>query len=186
MPSEIPHIIPRIKNGDYAVKSHLMLEGYVQESVNMETMQPLVALNEFLLSRASFSGMLELESYINGILFNHYRLDGLLVATPTGSSAYNISAGGSLVYPSCRNILLTPICAHALTQRPIILNDEFMITFKFKTAGTLICDGQQRVSISQGSVICIKAAPHNANLVELDSNSYFVRLRDKFGWGQLD
>lgn len=186
MPSEIPHIIPRIKNGDYAVKSHLMLEGYVQESVNMETMQPLVALNEFLLSRASFSGMLELESYINGILFNHYRLDGLLVATPTGSSAYNISAGGSLVYPSCRNILLTPICAHALTQRPIILNDEFMITFKFKTAGTLICDGQQRVSISQGSVICIKAAPHKANLVELDSNSYFVRLRDKFGWGQLD
>ncbi len=186
MPDSIKDIIPRIKSGDYEIKKHLMLEGYVQDSVGMETMQPLVALNEFLLSRAGFSGMLELEAYINGILFNHYRLDGLLVATPTGSSAYNISAGGSLVYPSCRNVLLTPICAHALTQRPIILNDEFSIEFRFKTAGTLICDGQQRISIPQGSIICIRVAQHSANLVELESNFYFMRLRDKFGWGQVD
>lgn len=186
MPDEVATIIPRLKNGDYKIKTRLMLEGYVQESVRMETMQPLIALNEFLLSRSDFGGMLELEAYINGVLFNHYRVDGLLVATPTGSSAYNISAGGSLVYPTCRNVLLTPICAHALTQRPIILNDEFIINFKFKTPGELICDGQQRFSIPQGSIICIKVAKHGANLVELESNFYFVRLRDKLGWGQLD
>ena len=186
LPHEIDSVVERIKNGDYAINKHLMLEGYVQESVGLEIMRPFVALNEFLLSRAGVSGMLEIEASINGVLFNHYRLDGLLVATPTGSSAYNVSAGGSLVYPHCRNVLLTPICAHALTQRPIILDDSFAIEFKFKTPGTLICDGQQRVSVPEGSVICIKAATHNAHLVELTPNFYFMRLREKFGWGQID
>lgn len=186
LPHEMESVIERIKNGDYTINQHLMLEGYVQESVGMEIMRPFVALNEFLLSRAGVSGMLEIEASINGVLFNHYRLDGLLVATPTGSSAYNVSAGGSLVYPNCRNVLLTPICAHALTQRPIILDDSFAIQFKFKTPGILICDGQQRVSVPEGSVICIRAANHNAHLVELTPNFYFMRLREKLGWGQID
>lgn len=184
MPSEMDSIIPRLKLGDYTTREHLMLEGYVEESPTLETIQPLFALNEFFLSRPSFSGMLELEAYIDGMLFNYYRLDGLLVATPTGSSAYNVSAGGSLVYPYCRNILLTPICAHSLSQRPLILNDEFCLAFRFKTAGSLICDGQHRISIPQGSLICIKAARHSALLTELEPNFYFTRLKDKFGWGQ--
>lgn len=186
LPHEVDSVVERIKNGNYTINKHLMLEGSVQESVGMEIMSPFVALNEFLLSRAGVSGMLEIEASINGVLFNHYRLDGLLVATPTGSSAYNVSAGGSLVYPLCRNVLLTPICAHALTQRPIILDDSFAIEFKFKTQGTLICDGQQRVSVPEGSVIRIKAATHNANLVELTPNFYFMRLREKLGWGQIE
>ncbi len=183
MPNEISNIIENIKSGNYSINQHLMLEGYVQESVGLEIMKPFVALNEFLLSREGVSGMLELEASINGVLFNHYRLDGLLVATPTGSSAYNISAGGSLVYSKCRNVLLTPVCPHSLTQRPIILDDSFTISFKFKTAGALICDGQQRISVPQNSVICIKVAQHNANLVEIIPNFYFVRLKEKFGWG---
>lgn len=186
LPHEMDTIIPRIKSGDYAIRQHLMLEGYVQESMRLEIMRPLVALNEFLLSRAGFSSMLEIEASINGVLFNHYRLDGLLVATPTGSSAYNVSAGGSLVYPNCRNVLLTPICAHSLTQRPLILDDSFTIEFKFKTTGTLTCDGQQRISVPEGSVICIRAAAHNAHLVELTPNFYFIRLREKLGWGQVE
>lgn len=186
LPHEMDKIIPRIKSGDYAIRQHLMLEGYVQESMRLEIMRPLVALNEFLLSRAGFSSMLEIEASIDGVLFNHYRLDGLLVATPTGSSAYNVSAGGSLVYPNCRNVLLTPICAHSLTQRPLILDDSFTIEFKFKTTGTLTCDGQQRISVPEGSVICIRAAAHNAHLVELTPNFYFIRLREKLGWGQVE
>lgn len=186
LPHEIENVVLRIKNGDYTINEHLMLEAYVQESVGLEIVRPFVALNEFLLSRAGVGGMLEIEASINDVLFNHYRLDGLLVATPTGSSAYNVSAGGSLVYPHCRNVLLTPICAHALTQRPIILDDSFAIQFKFKTAGTLICDGQQRVSVPEGGVICIRAATHNAHLVELTPNFYFMRLREKLGWGQID
>ncbi|RDU70735.1 NAD(+)/NADH kinase [Helicobacter aurati] len=185
-PNEIAEIIPRLKKGEYTTRNHLMLEGYVEESPSLETIQPLFALNEFLLSRAGFSGMLELEAYIDGMLFNHYRLDGLLVATPTGSSAYNISAGGSVVYPYCRNVLLTPICAHSLSQRPLILNDEFCIAFRFKTSGSLICDGQQRISIPQGSLICIKVAKYSAILTELQPNFYFIRLREKFGWGQYE
>ncbi len=183
MPNEMPSVIKAIKHGKYSVNQHLMLEGYVQESAGLEIMRPFVALNEFLLSREGVSGMLELEAYIDNVLFNHYRLDGLLVATPTGSSAYNISAGGSLVYSKCRNVLLTPVCPHSLTQRPIILDDSFTMSFRFKTAGALICDGQQRISVPQNSVICIKVAQHNAHLVELVPNFYFVRLKEKFGWG---
>lgn len=185
-PNEIADIIPRLKRGEYTIRNHLMLEGYVEESPSLEMIQPLFALNEFLLSRAGFSGMLELEAYIDGMLFNYYRLDALVVATPTGSSAYNISAGGSVVYPYCRNVLLTPICAHSLSQRPLILNDEFCIAFRFKTAGSLICDGQQRISVPQGSLICIKVAKHSAVLTELQPNFYFIRLREKFGWGQYE
>ncbi len=191
LPHEIDNLIPRIKHGEYSINKHLMLESYVkksdmQENGGLEIPQPFVALNEFLLSRAGVSGMLEIEASIEGVLFNHYRLDGLLVATPTGSSAYNVSAGGSLVYPNCRNVLLTPICAHSLTQRPLILDDSFIIELKFKNAGTLICDGQQRISMPKDSVICIKTAEHNAHLVELTPNFYFMRLREKLGWGQIE
>ncbi|RDU67669.1 hypothetical protein CQA53_01325 [Helicobacter didelphidarum] len=185
-PNEIDMIIPRIQCGNYYINRHLMLEAYIKEENRQSRKQSYFALNEFLLSHAGLGGMVEIEAYINGILFNHYRLDGLLVATPTGSSAYNISAGGSLVYPSCRNVLLTPICAHALTQRPIILNDSFTIEFKLKTNGALIADGQQKISILQGQTICIKVAEYGAMLVELEPYSYFIRLRDKLGWGQLD
>lgn len=213
-PTQIDNVIARIQKGEYIVREHLMLEGFIQdlhadfardiESKNGKTKNLInkintkdsknkkndwqnthfFALNEFLLSRRDLGGMLELEAFIGSELFNHYRLDGLLVATPTGSSAYNISAGGSLVYPSCRNVLLTPVCPHALTQRPIILNDEFDMRFKFCTSGILIADGQQSIPISKGKIVHIKVAKYGAMLVELESNSYFMRLRDKFGWGQ--
>ena len=88
------------------------------------------------------------------------------------------------MHPLCRNVLLTPICPHALTQRPIILNDSIEMSFIFKTDGILICDGQQKIPIKNGKKIFIKVAKYGARMVELDSNSYFIRLREKFNWGR--
>lgn len=182
LPSEIEQVALKLREGNYIVNKHLMLNANIVNPT-YSCSSVTCCLNEFLLSRSNFVGMLEIDAYIDGILINSYRLDALIVGTPTGSSAYNISAGGSVVYPYCKNILLTPICEHSLMQRPMILSDEFELKFNFKTNGMVVCDGQQKIPMHEGSSINIKTATRSALLVQFSKNSYFSRLKDKFGWG---
>lgn len=185
MPSDVKWAIEKIKNDEYLVNSHLMLELLLEN--NLENFQPMYCVNEFLLARSGLNGMVEIDTFVDSVedknMINSYKLDSLIIATPTGSSAYNISAGGSVVCPHCENILLTPVCAHSLTQRPLILSSNFNLYFKFKTAGSIFCDGQQRISIQKDSIVNIKAAKHSYKLIQFDKNFYFNRLKNKFGWG---
>lgn len=178
---ELSAFFSKLKSGNYALYPHLLLKGEV-----IETKQPKViyCVNEFLISKQNVSGMISIKAKINGKYFNTYRSDGLIIGTPTGSSAYNISAGGPIVYPYNRNILLTPVCAHSLTQKPLILNDEFSLEFSVtEGSAKIIIDGQDIIDFEKGAKFCVSALDKNALLIYDKTRDYFAVLREKFGWG---
>ena len=145
----------------------------------------LFALNEFLISKQTLSGLIDIEAKINGWSFNTYFCDSLIVGTPTGSTAYNISVGGSVVYPHCKNILLTPVAPHSLTQRPLIVDSGVKLEFGVREKALLIIDGQESIDILPQDRILIQQSPQYAHLIYPKERNYFQILREKFKWGEL-
>lgn len=187
---ELSDFLSKLKKGDFALYSHLLLKGKIISESNStnpnapQNPQTLRCVNEFLITKQNISGMISIEAKINGKYFNTYRADGLIIGTPTGSSAYNISAGGPIVYPYNRNILLTPVCAHSLTQKPLILNDEFSLEFAVSEGNAkIIIDGQDIIDFPQGAKFCVSILDKNAHLIYDKARDYFAVLREKFGWG---
>lgn len=187
---ELSDFLSKLKKGDFALYSHLLLKGEIISESNStnpnapQNPQTLRCVNEFLITKQNISGMISIEAKINGKYFNTYRADGLIIGTPTGSSAYNISAGGPIVYPYNRNILLTPVCAHSLTQKPLILNDEFSLEFAVSEGNAkIIIDGQDIIDFPQGAKFCVSILDKNAHLIYDKARDYFAVLREKFGWG---
>ncbi len=187
---ELSDFLSKLKRGDFALYSHLLLKGEIISESNStnpnapQNPQTLRCVNEFLITKQNISGMISIEAKINGKYFNTYRADGLIIGTPTGSSAYNISAGGPIVYPYNRNILLTPVCAHSLTQKPLILNDEFSLEFAVSEGrAKIIIDGQDIIDFPQGAKFCVSILDKNAHLIYDKARDYFAVLREKFGWG---
>lgn len=173
--------LQKIKNNDFSLRPHLLLGGEIVG----EKSQNLRCVNEFLITKRDVAGMISIEAKIDGKFFNKYRCDGLIVGTPTGSSAYNISAGGSIIYPHNRNVLLTPICAHSLTQKPLVLSDEFMLEFSVKEGSAqIVIDGQEIIDFDAGARFLVKALKENSSLIYEKERDYFAVLREKFGWGE--
>lgn len=173
--------LQKIKNNDFSLRPHLLLGG---EIVGKNS-QNLRCVNEFLITKKDIAGMISVEAKINGKFFNKYRCDGLIIGTPTGSSAYNISAGGSIIYPHNRNVLLTPICAHSLTQKPLVLSDEFELEFSLKEGSAqIIIDGQEVIDFNARKRFLVRALKENAYIIYEKERDYFAVLREKFGWGE--
>lgn len=173
--------LQKIKNNDFSLRPHLLLGGEIMGKKS----QNLRCVNEFLITKKDIAGMISVEAKINGKFFNKYRCDGLIVGTPTGSSAYNISAGGSIIYPHNRNVLLTPICAHSLTQKPLVLSDEFALEFSLNEGSAqIITDGQEIIDFNARTRFLVKALKENAYIIYEKERDYFAVLREKFGWGE--
>jgi len=182
MPEFLPKFIPEIKSGKYIIQEHLVLQAHIESANNVR--KEVLAINEFLLSKHDLSGMVSIAAKINHSPFNTYTCDGLIIGTPTGSTAYNISAGGSVIYPYCRNILLTPIAPHSLTQRPLVLSDEFELEFSTKQRAKFIIDGQEIIDIMPDDAIRISALKKGALLIYPHERDYFAILQEKFKWGE--
>ncbi|MDO9208858.1 MAG: NAD(+) kinase, partial [Sulfuricurvum sp.] len=144
----------------------------------------VVAFNDIVLTRPSISKMIRLETYVDGKNFNTYYGDGVVISTPTGSTAYNLSAGGPVLFPHTNVFALTPICPHSLTQRPVVLPGHFEIEIKTPDASALlIVDGQDMVEITDSDTVHIKLADGGAHLIHRSEFNYFDVLREKLGWG---
>ncbi len=183
MPNELESFILELKNAHYEIKEHLMLEcSIIREGTRYCTFG---ALNEFLISKQSLSGLIDIEAKIEDYSFNTYFCDSLIISTPTGSTAYNISAGGSVVYPYSKNILLTPVAPHSLTQRPLIIDSSMRLEFSVKESALLIIDGQENIDILPKDRICIQESAQCAYLIYPKARNYFQVLREKFKWGEL-
>lgn len=189
MPQDLFAFIPNLKSGDYILQNHLVLQACIYDEISEHDAatpkRTLLCINEFLISKHDLSGMVHIDASIEGVHFNTYRCDGLIIGTPAGSTAYNISAGGSVIYPYCRNILLTPIAPHSLTQRPLVLSDEFVLEFRARERAKLIIDGQEMIDILPSQRVCVKALPQNAMLIYPHTRDYFSVLKEKFHWGEL-
>ncbi|NMB43199.1 MAG: NAD(+)/NADH kinase [Clostridiales bacterium] len=171
---------------DYVLEHRMMLEGCIKRSNE----KPYIsnALNEVVIERSGFSRIISLSVYVNGQFANRYRGDGILISTPTGSTGYNLSAGGPVVKPDNQVIILTPICAHSLGSRSIILNasDEILVKVEMskKTQDEEVIatyDGYESKVLHAEDLIKIKKSDKTTKFVKFKSNNFFETLRTKIG-----
>ena len=145
-----------------------------------------VALNEVALMRGETGRLIPLEARVNGELLNHYRADGLLVATPTGSTAYSLAAGGPLIGEQAGVFVLTPICPHTLSNRSLVLADTSVIELVAGGANSeailFSVDGRDVLRLGEGSVVRIEKGPAPLQLVRMPGHSFYETLREKLGW----
>lgn len=145
------------------------------------------AVNEITLSRGQTGRLISIDAFIDGALLNHYHADGLIVATPTGSTAYSLAAGGPLISPIASAFCVTPICPHSLTNRSLVLDDSS--TVELTTAEESECpslysiDGRDVKELPRTSRIKVEKADHKLHLIRLRDRSYFATLRQKLRWG---
>lgn len=180
--SEISSFIDEIFAGQYRIDTRMMLEISLHVKGKIEK---FVAFNDIVFSRSKISRMSTIKAYVDGALINSYYGDGLIVSTPTGSTAYNLSAGGPVLYPLTEAFILTPICPHSLTQRPLVLPVDFEISFKSSDDTVIVIDGQDTHKLSDADFVSVKNAHKGAKLIHCLNRSYFDVLKDKLHWGNV-
>jgi NAD+ kinase len=144
-------------------------------------------LNDVVINKAALARIIEIDVTLNDLFVNSYRADGLIVSTPTGSTAYNLSAGGPIVYPSMNAIVMTPICPFTLTNRPIVVPDDAGIELQLKKENegvVLTLDGQIGYSLEAHDRVQIRKSRTTFNLIQPPNRNYFDVLRNKLQWGR--
>jgi NAD+ kinase len=144
-------------------------------------------LNDAVINKGALARMIELELIIDGAPVCRYRADGLIVATPTGSTAYSLSAGGPIVHPSVESILITPICPHTLSDRPLVVCDSCTVEISLLGGADsvfLTLDGQRGIPLETGDRVRITRAKEILKLIHPAKKSYFDILRNKLKWGE--
>ena len=185
MPEELEAGIKKLINGEFKIEERLMLKA----SDNFEKPEYLhTAMNDIVIKGGAISRTSRLVLYINNKYVCDYIADGLIVATPTGSTAYTLSAGGPVVLPELDSIVIVPICPHSLTTRPIIIPADEEIMVKFCNDSDLIyltSDGQESLELKTSDNAHIKKYEHKAKLIllEKENNGFYNILREKLHWG---
>ena len=179
MPDEIESFLKKFKSNEYRIDHRMMIKAIINK-------KEIVAFNDVVISRNTVAGMISLDAKIDGKLFNSYNGDGLIISTPTGSTAYNLSCNGPVVYPLTDAFIVTPISAHSLTQRPLVLPVDFEITFENtnKESAVVIIDGHDTYELKTNDMIRIKVASSKAKLIHRFERNYFDVLNKKLHWGK--
>ena len=177
--SDIDNAFKKLKERNYTSQKRMLLTcDFSSEQVVNESL----ALNDIVIARGSMSRMISFDIYIDGKRYYNYKGDGLIIATPTGSTAYSFSAGGPFVYPTVDAITLTPICAHTTGVQPIVLNSNSNIEVRVKSNNdeiNIIFDGQSTITHKDEAIVKVKKAKEYANIILFDDYDYFKVLRAK-------
>lgn len=181
--SELSEFLDEFLKGNYEVEKPYMLE--VNFKKKGEKSVKKIAFNDVVLSRVNLLSMSDIDLYLNNKYFNTYYGDGVIISSPSGSTAYNLSANGPIIYPLSKVFAITPICAHSLTQRPLVLPMEYKISFKTKKNKNIhiFIDGQDFFNMKDFDKITIKLGKTRANLVRHSNRDYFEVLKNKLAWG---
>lgn len=181
--AELDDFILKLVSGEYRIDSRAVLRAEIIDSNGNNT--NLVAFNDIVMTRSSISKMIYLDAFVDGKPFNTYYGDGVIVATPTGSTAYNLSSGGPVLFPLTHVFALTPISPHSLTQRPVVLPGHFKIEIKTPDSSALVVvDGQDMYDFGTGDVIKISLSKKAARLIHREEFNYFEVLKEKLSWGK--
>lgn len=170
--------------GSCVIVERMMLEAAVSGD---DAAPPVAVLNDVVINKAALSRMLDFEVRVDGVLLTRYRADGLIVATPTGSTAYSLAAGGPILTPDMRGILITPICPHALSQRPIVVPDTSHVSIALREDHPdvyLSLDGQVGFPLRPEATVEIRRSAHVVRSVRDPRVSFYELLRRKLGWGE--
>jgi NAD+ kinase len=181
---ELRLLMDRILQGDYQVENRMVLTAGIFREGEVHPVIPF--LNDVVINKGAVARIIDLETSIGGQFLTSYRGDGLIVATPTGSTAYNLSAGGPILHPALKTILLTPICPFTLTNRPIILQDDAVIDIRLGTKASevwLTFDGQVGYPLNAGDLVRVQKTVKSIRLIKTPFKNYFEILRTKLKWG---
>jgi NAD+ kinase len=182
---ELYRVLERVIQGDFITDERVVLNAAVIR--RGERMAEFIVLNDAVINKGALARIIDLETTINEEYLTTFKSDGLIISTPTGSTAYNLSAGGPIVYPSLHCIIVTPICPHTLTNRPIVIPDDVEIRAILKTKQQeviLTLDGQQGFSLEFEDVVEVRKAEGRILLIKSPYRHYFEVLREKLKWGE--
>ncbi|MCA1592185.1 MAG: NAD(+)/NADH kinase [Acidobacteria bacterium] len=181
---ELIPALESILGGAFNVDRRLMLAAEVHRG-GARLMHERV-LNDVVISKSALSRIIEIETWIDKQFVNIFRADGLIISTPTGSTAYNLSAGGPVIYPSMNAVVITPICPHTLSNRPIVVPDDVEFEFILKTREdvALTLDGQVGVPLEVEDRVLVRKSRTTFNLIQASTRNYFDVLRNKLRWGR--
>jgi NAD+ kinase len=182
---EMTTALDAILAGDYRIDRRVMLTAELWRGE--ERLLRNRALNDVVVSKSALARIVEIETRLDSQLVNVFRADGLIVSTPTGSTAYNLSAGGPIIYPSMNAVVITPICPHTLSNRPLVVPDTAQIEIVLRTPReevALTLDGQVGLPLEANDRVRISKSRTTFNLVQPLNRNYFEVLRGKLKWGR--
>jgi NAD+ kinase len=186
-PEALAPSLKKILDGDYVIEERLMLQAEIVRDAGC--CYTAIALNDVVISHGSFLRVLQLSMSINDKYLTTYAADGIIISTPTGSTAYSLSAGGPLVHPSLEVLLITPICAHTLTTRALVIPAEHVVSVVVENGeedGTRVTlDGQLVLPTVSGDQILVRRMPYRARLIiPNDGVIFYDKLQSKLRWGE--
>ena len=178
------HAIHELAKGRYHFDERTMI--FLDTDSNDIFTDSRLALNDFTLHKRDTSSMITIHTYINGELLNSYWADGLIVATPTGSTGYSMSCGGPIIFPNSGNLIITPVAPHNLTVRPIVISDNSVISFEIEgRAESFLCTLDSRFeTVTAESKLSVRKADFKARLIQLYNYSFLRTLHEKLSWGK--
>jgi NAD+ kinase len=186
LPAELTQTLDAVFAGKFVREERLMLSATVQ--VGKRELGPFPALNDVVVRNRDFARIIEFDTYTDGCFISHHRADGIVIATPTGSTAYALSSGGPVLHPALPAIALVPICPHTLSDRPLVLDAgheiEVVIDASQVTQALVTCDGQVHQELNSGDRVRIHRAERSVHLIHPLGYDYFKLLRSKLQWGR--
>ena len=175
--------LDQVASGKYLIEKRSMVKAVVEKNGSSLTQY---GLNDFVVSNGESHRMLIAEVYVDQRRVSEYKSDGLIIATPTGSTAYSLSSGGPIISPDVDSFVITPISAHTLNSRPLVVSDRSKIKIKFSSYNqniTLITDGQLHKTLDYKDTVIITNSDFEIGLIDFKDSDYFQTLRTKMGWG---
>jgi NAD+ kinase len=185
--SQLEEALHRLASGDYVVEARMTLDARVTDAAGSER-QRWRALNDVVLHKGGFARVVAVRVEADGETVGHFSADGVVVATPTGSTAYNLSAGGPVVVPTLPAILLTPVSAHTLALRPIVMPATSLVTIRGSDGPDellVTVDGQVGCTFRAGDALVIQRSDAPVPIVRFPETSFFSTMREKLHWGGL-
>lgn len=182
---EFPDVLESVLDGTFAAEERVTFEVAVQGTKREK--RNYRVLNDATLNKSALARIVEMKVTVSGLFVSNFRADGLIVSTPTGSTAYNLSAGGPIVYPTMGAIILTPICPHMLSNRPIVLPDNLEVEIELLTRTQeifLTLDGQEGLPLGEHDRVHVRKSDETVLLVQSPNKNYFDVLRNKLKWGE--
>ena len=184
-PEEMTQQLDKIFSGDFIEEDRTLLHSTISRGGELRS--ECIALNDVVVHKQDVARMIELDTYIDGAFLNSNRSDGLIVATPTGSTAYALSGGGPILHPRLAALTLVPICPHTLSNRPIVVHDDSVIEIivhEGTLAAQLSCDGQLSQPLEPGDHVTVRRHAHTLQLLHPPGHDFFRVLREKLRWSE--
>ncbi|WP_432823416.1 NAD(+)/NADH kinase [Trichloromonas sp.] len=181
---ELYPVLDKVISGEFAVTNRLMLDAVVRRG--SQEVGRFRVLNDVVINKGAIARIIDMEVTVDNDYLTTFKADGLIISTPTGSTAYNLAAGGPIIYPGLHCLVISPICPHMLTNRPIIVSDEAIIQVEVKFQDedvAFTADGQVGMPLQGGDVVEIRKSRSSTLLVKSPSKDFFEVLRTKLHWG---